>query len=96
MLPQAPPKALRSIRMLSEMLKNRADELGMSKNDIVLGYCELLKARGEEAKPVNKRNMIYRIFEGKTVPRLDTFKDLIQVLGGEVKVTWKQETEVKL
>lgn len=96
MLPQVLQKALRSIRMFSKMLKARADELGIDKNDVVLRYCELLKARGEDAKPANKRNMIYRILEGEVVPRLNTFKDVISVLGGDVKIVWKNETEVKL
>ena len=78
------------------MLEARIKELGIEPNDVVLRYCELLKARGVEAKPVNKRNMIYRVLSGETTPKIDTLQDIIAALGGELRVVWKQETEVKL
>ncbi|MEO1352328.1 MAG: hypothetical protein AAFW84_26615 [Cyanobacteria bacterium J06635_15] len=78
------------------MLNNRLSELGIDRNDLVLRYCKLLKSRGVDAKPVNKRNMLYRVLEGETVPKVDTFQDIIAALDGEIRIVWKQEQEVSL
>lgn len=82
--------------MVKDLLKSRIEELGISHNDVVLRYCAVLTARGEEAKPVTKRSMIYRVLSGETVPRLDIFLDIIAALGGEVKIIWKRGHEVPL
>ena len=82
--------------MISEMLKARIDELEITPNDLVLRYCKLLKSRGQDAKPVNKRTMIYRVLEGEAVPKVDTFQDIVKALGGEIRIAWKQEREVSL
>ena len=82
--------------MISDMLKARIEALGIQPNDVVLRYCELLKARGEDAKPVNKRNMIYRVLSGETMPKLDTFQDIVCALGGTVKISWVDTQEVSL
>ena len=70
------------------------DELGITPNDVVLRYCAVLSARGLDAKPINKRNMIYRILDGKVVPKYDTLRDIVEALGGEFKVVWRMEKEV--
>lgn len=82
--------------MIAEMLKARIDELGIKPNDVVLRYCDVLKARGEDAKPVNKRNMVYRVLSGETTPKVDTFQDIVKALGGEVKISWVSTQEVTL
>ena len=75
---------------VDKVIKQRMNDLGLEPNDLVLRYCAYLKSKGVKgATPANRRNMIYRVLNGETKPRIDTFLDIIASLNGKMLVEWK-------
>ena len=72
------------------MITKRLEQLGLEPNDLVVRYCEVRRAKGDEsATPRTRRTMIYKILKGDASPTLDTFQDIVEALDGKVMVQWQ-------
>lgn len=75
---------------LSELLKNRMESQGMTKYQIAK---RLAQIDGQGKPATNYSNLVYKILESPENRVFQGLKNLIEILGGEVVIRWRDTTE---
>jgi probable addiction module antidote protein len=84
-----------AIAYLNEALKDEDERM------FLIAFKKVLKAFGDQdittlAKEVNlTRRNLYRIFSEKVNPRWNSLKPLVEKLGMQIQLTFKEDTPVK-
>jgi hypothetical protein len=83
-------------KMMKDLLKQRFEELGISQAELARRIAEKRQEPGKAVNPDNLQSAISNALKDPDSRRHSAVLELIEVMGGEVVIRWKDYKEVKV